>query len=508
MSVQLKRFEFNREKNVLINLVLNTEFCGKILPVIRDDYFNSQYASTLIKWVRNYYELYSIAPKGHINEIFEEYGHKLDPDVHSQIGSILQHLSDVMDTEVHNIDYLIDTANDLFREKHLELQNKVIKEKLEKGDIIGAENALLEQYQGIKDLDDSFTSFDDEDFIRECIREIVVQQEPETAFFMFSGKLGEFIGPINRGWFVAYLAPAKRGKTTYMLDAAIDSIRQGLNTVVISLEMPKSQLMQRYVMAVTGAKPELGGYTVMVPTMDCQLNQIGECEKEERSGAGTIQTDEGVSSYEDNPDWITCTACRGTTEFIPSAWKVPVEKEYISESKYFRKVQNFNKYFGKYGRIVHMPSKTVTVDDIRQEITYLENTQNFIPDVIIIDYADLIKPEMNTGQKRHDLDDIWEALRGWGQEKHVLIISASQTNRISADVEYLRDIHVAEDYSKIAKLDIAIGLCQTDQMKEMGMMNLNKVVHRHKEYVQSRVCTVLQELSHQQSTLDSEFIVK
>ncbi|RKZ95825.1 MAG: hypothetical protein DRQ46_07880, partial [Gammaproteobacteria bacterium] len=356
-----------------------------------------------------------------------------------------------------------------------------------------------------------FIAFDDEEFMRKCIRGMIEQQDPESAFFMFSGKLGEFIGPIDRGWFIAYLAPAKRGKTTYMLDAAIDSVRQRLNTLVVSLEMPESQLMQRYALAITGVKPDVKPYSVMVPIMDCELNQTGECEKSECASTDTIIEEGVMLDYSDYEDWEVCTACRGVfkngkCEFKPSAWKIPVEKQTISEGDYFKKIQKFNKFFGKYGRVVHMPSKSVTVADIRQELTYLENTQNFIPDVIVLDYADLIKPENSGGEKRHQLDDIWEDLRGWGQEKHVTIISASQTNRTSADVEFIRDIHVAEDYSKIAKLDIAIGLCQTDEMKERGIMNINKVAHRHKEYVQSHVCTVLQEMTHQQSTLDSEFV--
>ena len=507
MEITRERLDFNREKQVIVNLILNTKYCERILPVIKDEYFQSKYASALIGWVDTYYDTYGVAPKEHINEIFEEHGRKLDSEVHEQVGNVLQHLSDVIESEVHNIEYLIDNANDLFRESHLKLQNKAQQNYLEKGDLTGAENVMLEHYHGIEGNSREFISFSDTEYIRKCVRDMVKQQDPDSAFFMFSGRLGEFIGPLNRGWFISYLAPAKRGKTTYMLDAAIDSVRQRLNTTVVSLEMSSMELMQRYCIAVTGAKPEMKPYTVMIPIMDCRLNQNGECEKDDRKGVGAVLTDDGLRTYVDEPDWEVCTECRGGRDFIPSGWKVPIEKEYISEGDYVKKVDKFNKFFGKYGRIIHMPSKSVTVADLKGEIAHLEYTQNFVTDVLIIDYADLIKPDSN-GEKRHQLDDIWEYLRGWGKEKHVLIISASQTNRISADVEFLRDIHVAEDYSKIAKLDVGIGLCQTDLMKEMGMMNLNKVVHRHKEFIQSHVCTVLQEISHQQSTLDSEFTVR
>lgn len=511
MEMTVERLNYNREKSVLINMILSTEFCDKVLPVIKERYFDSSYAGTLIKWVRTYHEIYGVAPNTHINEMFVEYGPSLDPDIHAQVGTTLQHLSDVSDTEVHNIDYLIDVANDLFHEKHLEAQNAAIKEHLAKGDLISAENVLAEQYVGIDEsTGHKFVRFDDEEFMQQCIREMVMQQDLDTAFFKFSGRLGEFIGPCSKGWFVAYLAPAKRGKTTYMLDAAIDSVRQKLNTVVISLEMPEEQLMQRYALAVTGCKPEAEEHTVMTPIMDCEHNLTGECTLDIRIGGGAVLTDSGILTYEQMPDWITCTVCRGGPssgpQFTPSAWKVPVDKPYISEGGYRDKVKKFNKFFGKYGRIIHFPSKSKTVQDLRAKVKQLMDNENFIPDVIVIDYADLIKPLQSTGVKRHDLDDVWEDLRSWGQDEHILIISASQTNRVSAEAAYIKDVHVAEDYSKIAKLDIAIGLCQTDLMKTLGVMNINKVAHRHKEYIQSNVCTVLQEMTTQQSTLDSEFV--
>jgi replicative DNA helicase len=509
MTIERSRLDYNREKQVLINLILNTQYCEKVLPVIDEEYFKAKYAGILIEWVREYYEIYLVAPKLHINEIFAEHSKHLDPDVLVQVESTLEHLTEIADTEVHNVDYLIDVADNLFREKHLEIQNKAIAEYIKKGDLVNAENAMMEQYHGIEGSSRTFIRFDDDDFMRKVIRNMIQQQDPDEAFFMFSGKLGEFIGPIDRGWFIAYLAPAKRGKTTYMLDAVLDSIRQRHNTIIISLEMSEEQLMQRYALAITGVKPDCKPYTVMVPIMDCELNQTGECEKSECPSTDSVIEEGVLLDYNEYDDWEVCTACRGVftngkCEFKPASWKIPVDKETVHEGAYFKKVSKFNKLFGKFGRVIHMPSKTVTVSDIREEVAHLENTQNFIPDVIVLDYADLIKPN-GIGEKRHQLDDIWEDLRSWGQEKHVTIISASQTNRISADVAFIRDIHVAEDYSKIAKLDIAIGLCQTDEMKERGIMNINKVAHRHKEYVQSHVCTVLQEMQHQQSSLDSEF---
>ena len=507
MAVSTRRLEFNREKQLVINLITNTEFCTKILPVLKQEYFKSEYVMQIIQWVRVYHDAYGVAPKNHMLDIYEDNRRGIDSSVAEMIGNTLQYLSDIADNEVHNVEFLIDNAVALCEEKHVKLQNEAIAYHLDHNDILAATQAMEDKFTGRADTGTDWHRLDDDTFIRKCIRNMVNQGDIDSAFFRFLGRLGEFIGPIDRGWFIAFLAPAKRGKTTYMLEAAVSGVYQRLNTVVISLEMPAEQLMERYLLLITGQKPgiERKNRIIMTPLMDCKKGQAGECEKEECVSLGSVTDGTGFIPYDENPEWIPCTACRGKKDFEPSSWKVPVKKKILNEGEYLKKVSKFNKFFGKYGRIISKPSKSMTVADLRAEVQHLIDNENFIPDVVVIDYADLILPAQSTGIKRHDLDDIWEDLRAWGQRDRALMISASQTNRLSADADYVKDTHVAEDYSKIAKLDIGIGLCQTDAMKEKGMMNINKIAHRHFEYVQSHVCTVLQEIGHQQAVLDSEF---
>jgi replicative DNA helicase len=507
MAVTRNRLSFDKEKQILVNLILDTTYCERVLHSVKPDYFRSSYAKILIGWILNYYKNYNKAPRFHITDIYENERDYMDPEVAIQLGSILEHLSDIAETENPNTDYLVDAAVNFFEERHLTLQVEAAQHYLTNGDVSQAREAINKKFELVGTKTD-WIDFSSDENIRECVRLMVEQSDLNSAFFAFDGRLGEFIGPIDRGWFVAFLAPAKRGKTTYLMETIVTAIRRRLNVVVLSLEMPVNQLYRRYMLYTVGDKPEAGERLVMTPIMDCYSNQTGNCDLEQRKGFGAItQLDGTTLTFDNAPDWVPCTECRGKKEFKPTSWKVPIEKKNYTEGEYIEKVNKFSKYYGKYCRAIHIPSKSMTVEELQAEVKVLEYTQNFIPDVIVIDYADLIRPEGGGGQKRHDLDDIWEGLRAWGQTSKVLMVSASQTNRISADAKYLKDTHVAEDYSKIAKLDVGIGLCQTDEMKLAGLMNINKVVHRHSEYLQSHVCTVLQELSHQQPVLDSEFIV-
>jgi hypothetical protein len=504
--IKRSKIEYNKEKQILVNLILNTEFCREILPYTTEDYFRSPHARQIISWVKDYYEEYNKAPSGHIADIYESQKTLLDGEVSEQIQQTLTHLESVADVGVQNIKYLVDSAIAFFEERHTTLQLEAAQHYLSKGLVSKAKEAMGNSLS-IQNKSFEWVAFNDLDYTTQVVRSMVVQKDLDEAFFAFPDRLGRFIGPIDRGWFVAWFAPAKRGKTTYMTYSLVHAILRKLNVVLFSLEMPIDQLYSRYLAAVTGDKPELGDRVVMTPIMDCHFNQTGTCDLEQRVGFGNLLTSEGrMPTYDEASDWEVCTACRGETNFKPSSWKVPVRKKNVTETEYVKKAMAFNKYWGKHCRAIHIPSKTATVSDLQTEVELLRQRENFIPDVIIIDYADLIKPDSHDA-KRHQLDDIWEELRAWGQTDSALIITASQTNRLSADAQYMKATHVAEDWSKAAKVDIAIGLCQSDTMKEYGMMNINKVLHRHEEFVESHVCTILQELSTQQAELDSEFSV-
>lgn len=512
MGVSRRQLSFNIEKQILVNLITNTEYCAAVIPALDERYFKSKYSAILISWIKYYFNTYHKAPQQGITDIFLSESASLDADVKDQISTILEHLSEDIEQEAHNTEYLVDAAHNFLKKKHLELQIQVASTHLEKNDTTKAELALTEKYKG-KQQSNAFLQFNDPDLIYQSTQYLISQQSLDDAFFRFHGRLGEFIGPVDKGWLVSFLAPPKRGKTTYMMESLLSAIQLRRNTIFISLEMPAKQLYARYMLAVTGERPEdlhseETEETVMIPLMDCRENQNGMCSKQQRRSTGIVAQDEfSVVPYETMPHWKPCTECRKTPDFIPATWKVPLKRRRRSEADYIKRVEKFNRYFAKYARIAHFPSKSVTVPDLQNEVQLIIEKDNFVPEVIIIDYGDLIAPEGKHSQKRHELDDVWESLRAWGQSSRALIITASQTNRESANAVYLKDTQVAEDFSKIAKLDIGIGLCQSDPMKELGMLNINIVAHRHHPFIPSRFCTVLQELSTQQAVLDSEFIV-
>jgi replicative DNA helicase len=133
----------------------------------------------------------------------------------------------------------------------------------------------------------------------------------------------------------------------------------------------------------------------------------------------------------------------------------------------------------KGGLIVKgFPAKSITVEGIHNHIEMIK-AEGFIPDLIIVDYIDLVKPSI-TGEVRHQLSDIMANLRGLGAEHKVPIWSASQVNRKAVNKQIIRKEDIAEDFGKIAICDGAVALCQTIEEREVkpAMMRIYMVANR------------------------------
>lgn len=78
--------------------------------------------------------------------------------------------------------------------------------------------------------------------------------------------------------------------------------------------------------------------------------------------------------------------------------------------------------------IKEYPTKSVSPDSLRNHLRKLQQ-KDFKPDMIIVDYGDLLKPVSAQKEKRTELETIYEELRGIAGEFQCPLWTASQTNR-------------------------------------------------------------------------------
>ena len=81
--------------------------------------------------------------------------------------------------------------------------------------------------------------------------------------------------------------------------------------------------------------------------------------------------------------------------------------------------------------------------------------------MIIVDYADLLKPLVVRKEKRNELESIYEELRAISQEFGCPIVTASQTNRKGLNEEVITMESISEAFNPSAAYGGFIGALVT-----------------------------------------------
>ena len=115
--------------------------------------------------------------------------------------------------------------------------------------------------------------------------------------------------------------------------------------------------------------------------------------------------------------------------------------------------------------IKEYPTKSASTKSLRNHLEKLKK-QNILPDVVIVDYADLLRPISSTAEKRHDLEGIYEELRGMATEFDCAFITASQTNRGGLNAEVITMESISEAFNKCFVADFIFSLSRTPQDKQ------------------------------------------
>lgn len=128
---------------------------------------------------------------------------------------------------------------------------------------------------------------------------------------------------------------------------------------------------------------------------------------------------------------------------------------------------------GRFERLVikGFPSGTLTVNHLRGYLDYLELAHKFIPNVLIVDYPDLMKQQ--TDNLRGSLNATFVELRGLADERNLALVAPTQSNRSGIGAKRVGSANVSEDISKVFTADTVLSYSQTDAEKRLGLARLS-----------------------------------
>ena len=129
--------------------------------------------------------------------------------------------------------------------------------------------------------------------------------------------------------------------------------------------------------------------------------------------------------------------------------------------------------------IKEFPTGQASINTIRNLLVQLKNYDEFEPDLLIVDYLELLRPIREIQQEYHAQQKIAEELRGVAMEHNFLVWTATQTNRQGRMVKIITDAELGDSYGKIRTCDFALSLNQSEEEFDEGKMRAYVIKSRN-----------------------------
>jgi replicative DNA helicase len=296
----------------------------------------------------------------------------------------------------------------------------------------------------------------------------------------------------------------KRGKSYFLQEVAVQCLLHRKKVAYFSLEMSKKRVAKRLFSRISSTGKNAG--LVHYPCFDCKKNQFNSCTNPKRTNRIRLVDKDGIKPfYTIDNKYKPCTICRGTKDYEVATWFTSIKRDAMETSALIKQANALTKMYGDNLRIISYPAGSANLSTIKNDLTVLEYTEDFSADCIIIDYADILKPEdTRVSDARTIANSTWLMLKQLADSRHVLVFTASQGNRKSMDKKNISATDIAEDIRKYAHIDRMLGLSQTEQEKKDGILRVSTVGDRDGSFHQGDQVILLQQRSVGQILLDSE----
>lgn len=455
MAHQRRKVTEREEQDLVTGMIVSDRFLQHVVPILRPELLQNQYAVTVARWCQDFYKQYDKAPFATIQDIFASEREGMDAVLADQVALFLERLSEryasAEDADHFNADYHIDAAERYLKQRSLTALAERVDGFLARNMILEAEAEVSTYRRVERPTGEGISVFDDRDAVIEAFAE-----DTDEELFAFPGDLGKAVGPFCRDDLVAIAGPAKRGKTWWLIWLAVLSVTNKLNVAFFSLEMTERQMLRRIYQQLLGETKRRPEEPVSVPEFDA----------DGRIGMRQV-TKKGVDG-----------------------------SDALKKKKALKRLTRGAKF-----KLVCVPAYSMSVAQMEAHLDNMEHFDGFVPDVVVCDYADILRPETK-GDHRNLIDESWRALRAMAQRRHCLVFTGTHSGRAT----FTRDMgqgDISEDIRKLNHVACMIGLNEDREDREAGCTRVVTLAQRHEGVGQE--VTVLKCLDIGKPYLDSRF---
>lgn len=420
-----EKIDLSIERRVLSNLIMSTPLLAKIKTVGDPSMFESTMSRAVATWVWEFFDHMGEAPGPAIKDIYRRRARELREADAELVQVFLETCSD--EWLPTNDKQAEEMAVGYFQERALSMLHDRIGRALSNCDTSAGFLAVAEFTRPNVRAKESVSLFSDAVQVSDAFN------DSEEVVFQFPGELGRVCGPFTTEDFIAFIAPPKRGKTWWLMASALVAALKGRKVLFVSLEMTKKQMTRRFWQMMTGRSRY--GEKAPWPVLD-EVGDGSYAVRDREVQTERVETD--PASIAAIQEGIRRTSRRGRLELRA------------------------------------FPTGTLSVRGLDAEITTMETYENFVPNVIVVDSADIMDHGTAKTEERHRLNKTWQDLRGLGLKRGCLIFTASHTGTETMDGE--KDAtakNVSEDRRKVAHITKLIAINQTETEKARGIYRIS-----------------------------------
>lgn len=442
------------EDNILTTLVWSKDHAATIAFKVDISLFSTRPYQKIARHAIEYLEKYGNPPRAHLRDLLESELRR------GEEGRFLSQVLDAMDKLAPELqtDYVLEQLDRFIKLRQMTLAVRKAEDSLHNGDIESAEAAISEISTSTSTNESGVWFSDTKKWLS------FLRQEEQDLFTSGINVLDDHdVRPRRNGLFLV-IAPTGRGKSFWLRQIARDNVvAYQRNVLFITLENDLDETKQFLTMSFLGlADDKDRNKTYQISTIE--RDELG---RQKNLGHGQVPAE-------------TLTAAR---------WD--------AIAKDLKPFQVRGRLFVQW-----FPTGTLTMAQLSSFLDMLERTEDFKPDLMILDYADLLKTDEKN--LRISVGRQFVGLRGLAGQRNMAVVTATQGNRISADVKTVTSTMVAEDWSKIGTCDVVCTYSQTAQEKDA---NLGRVlVDKARRAKDKWVALITQNYATGQFCIDSVYM--
>ena len=392
--------------------ITDAHFLSMVRGVVKPEYFSSVITENIVRISYNYYDQFKVAPENHLQD---EVGRLLKGSDKEEKDRYFVYLTKIGKMKPPNQGYVIKRINDFIKAREFEEAAVKFVNLTELGNFAEAKELMQHALRvGIEREEVGLRYFD------KMIPTYYGKEGGMGGVLIPTGfrEIDTFLKGLRRGQFLCILGGYKGKKSWCCIHLAKEALLRGLKVLHISHEMSLAEAEMRYDMALGVLTSETEAEDVMFVELDDDGNEVRR-------------------------------------------WQSRVESVYNLEA--VREVRRKLRKFGGELIIRKYPMGTCSIGEIDRYLDYLETFEDFIPDIIINDYVEIMKlPLGQTAAFRDRINQAYIDHKRIADERNVLVITVSQVVRQKLRAKRLSQRDFAEDIRKMGNADIVLALSQSE----------------------------------------------